>query len=192
MAETITEPAAQLHASLPSIAEVQARASAAAFGSPLIVNALRGLISEIIIGAALGNGWAMCSGDWRGWDFEHADGCRLEVKQSAARQTWDVTGRITKPIFDIRERTGFWDGAVWTARRGRLASIYVFAHHPVTDESADHRDARQWRFHVVPADRLPATKTISLRSVAALAQSVEWGGLGAAVEAARASLSPQS
>jgi hypothetical protein len=87
--------------------------------------------------------------------------------------------------FDIRERTGFYDGAAWYARRGRHADIYVFAHHPVADNTADHREAGQWRFYVVPTIRLPAAKSIGLTAVKALAPSVEWSALSSAVEEER-------
>jgi hypothetical protein len=131
---------------------------------------------------ALGSEWQLCSGDWRGWDFEHPTGLRLEVKQSAARQTWTGTRKATSPIFDIRARTGYFEGADWIADHRRFAHIYIFACHPIMDESADHRDPRQWRFYVVPTNRLPAGKTISLVKVALLSDPVPWIGLKAAME----------
>lgn len=175
-----------MNSSSPTIDEIRAAAHAAAFGEPLISNIYRGLIAEIIVGAALGSDWQMCSGDWRGWDFEHVGGCRLEVKQSAARQTWTGARAATKPIFDIRARTGYFEGADWVADPRRFAEIYVFAHHPVMDASADHRDVRQWRFYAVPANRLPAAKTISLAGIAKLAEPVVWDALKMTVENARA------
>jgi hypothetical protein len=169
----------------PTVEEIRAKVSATAFGDPLISNIYRGLVVEIIVGAALGSEWRLCSGDWRGWDFEHSSGCRLEVKQSAARQTWTGSRNVTKPIFDIRTRTGYFEGADWIADPRRFADIYVFAHHPVMDESADHRDVRQWRFHVVTANRLPIGKTIGLTKIAALSAGVPWIGLESAVEGLR-------
>lgn len=79
-------------------------------------------------------------------------------------------------------------GADWVADPRRFADIYVFAHHPITNESADHRDPRQWRFHVVPAGSLPARKTISLAKVTLLSDPLPWSGLKAAVESVRATL----
>jgi hypothetical protein len=158
------------------------------FGNPLIANNYRGLVAEIIVGAALGSEWRMCSEDWRGWDFEHAAGCRLEVKQSAARQTWTGMRPATKPIFDIRVRTGYFEGADWVSDHRRFADIYVFAHHPVVDATADHRDVLQWRFYIVSAKCLPAGKTISLVRIAVLADPVPWTGLATAVETMRAAL----
>jgi hypothetical protein len=158
---------------------------AAAFGSPLVSNIYRWLVAEIIVGAALGPEWELCSGDWCGWDFEHPTGLRLEVKQSAARQTWTGTRKATVPIFDIRTRTGYFDRADWVADPRRFAHIYVFAHHPIMDASADHRDPSQWRFHVVPTNCLPTGKTISLVKVALLSDPTPWIGLKAAVERVR-------
>jgi hypothetical protein len=170
---------------VPSVDEIRAKVCAAAFGSPLVSNIYRGLVAEIIVGAALGPEWELCSGDWRGWDFEHSTGFRLEVKQSAARQTWTGTRKATVPIFDIRTRTGYFDRADWVADPRRFAHIYVFAHHPIMDGSADHRDPSQWRFHVVPANRPPTGKTISLVKVALLSDPTPWIGLKAAVESVR-------
>jgi hypothetical protein len=172
----------------PTVEEIRAKACAAAFGEPLISNIYRGLVAEIIVGAALGPEWRLCSGDWRGWDFEHPTGCRLEVKQSAARQTWTGERKATVSIFDIRARTGYFEGADWVADPRRFADIYVFAHHPLTDASADHRDPSQWRFYVVATDRLPPGKTISLAKVMLLSDALPWIVLGVAVERMRAAL----
>jgi hypothetical protein len=177
-----------LSLSVPTVDEVRAKACAAAFGNPVVSNIYRGLVAEVIVGTALGSEWRMCSGDWRGWDFEHPSGLRLEVKQSAARQTWTGTRKATVPIFDIRTRTGYFEGADWVADPRRFAHIYVFAFHPITEASADHCDPRQWCFHVVAANRLPSSKTISLAKVTLLSGSVPWLDLGAAVESMRAIL----
>ena len=172
----------------PTADDIRARVSVAAFGGPLISNIYRGLVAEIIVGAALGSEWQLCSGDWRGWDFEHLTGLLLEVKQSAARQTWTGTRKATVPIFDIRARTGYFEGSDWVADPRRFAHIYVFAHHPIMDASADHCEPSQWRFHVVATDRLPAGKTISLVKVALLSDAVPWAGLNGQVESVRAAL----
>jgi hypothetical protein len=177
---------------IPTIDQIREKACAAAFGDRLVSNIYRGLVAEIIVGAALGSEWRLCSGDWRGWDFEHASGWRLEVKQSAARQTWTRSRPTTKPIFDIRARAGYFEGADWVPDPRRFAEIYVFAHHPIMDETADHRDPSQWRFHVVAADQLPVGKTISLVKVVRLADAVRWTELQAAVESIRAARSRPS
>src|SRR6516225_4975694 len=73
----------------------------------------------------LGPTWRCCPGDWLGWDFEHQDGTRLEVKQSAARQTWAPPKRSSRPTFDIRTRSGFYLGSEWHPEVGRHAHLYV-------------------------------------------------------------------
>jgi hypothetical protein len=170
---------------IPSPEMIRARASELAFGSPVIQNNLRALVVEVIVDEALGPGWRWCSGDWYGWDFVHQDGTRLEVKQSAARQTWAAPKSPMPPRFDIRQRAGFYDGAAWYAQPGRHADIYVFACHSIVDDTADHRDPRQWSFYVVRTKSLPVGKTIGLAAVSALAQAVEWSALGRVVEEER-------
>jgi hypothetical protein len=59
----------------PTVNEIRAKVCAAAFGDPLVSNIYRGLVAEIIVGAALGSEWRLCSGDWCGWDFDHPSGC---------------------------------------------------------------------------------------------------------------------
>jgi hypothetical protein len=56
------------------------------------------------------------------------------------------------------------------------------------DAAADHRDAMQWQFFVVPTKRLPGGKTISLVRVALLADAVAWIDLELAVENTRRAL----
>jgi hypothetical protein len=173
----------------PSIDEIFRRAAEFSYGNRLVENRYRGIVAEIVVGAALGPEWRPCSGDWNGWDFEHLTGCRLDVKQSAARQTWAPSKRLSSPRFDIRERSGcVKEGVKWTWQTGRPAHIYVFAYHPVRDESGDHRDASQWQFHVVAANRLPASQSISLEKVNSLFEGVPWSGLKIAVERALATV----
>jgi hypothetical protein len=165
---------------------IAARAAEVCFGKPLITNVNRGLVAELIVEAALPAGWRWCGADYAGHDFEHADGTRLEVKQSAARQSWVAPERgASRASFDIASRSGRWEGALWIEESGRRAQIYVFAHHPVADDSADHRDPAQWRFYVVRAADLPVSKTLGMSSVRALATACDFVELGGAVERSR-------
>jgi len=91
---------------------------------------------ERMIALALGEGFELVSADWSGWDIESSDGVRIEVKQSAAWQTWsDVTGepKPSRSVYDISAPTGHWidGGATWVAKAGRQAHLYVFAWHPI-------------------------------------------------------------
>jgi hypothetical protein len=153
--------------STPTPDDIRARASDAAFGRPLIVNNLRALVVEMIVASALEPSWAWRAGNWAGWYFEHEDEARLEVKQSAARQTWEASAKgRTAPRFDIKPRTGHYKGAEWNTSGGKVrqAHLYVLAYHGIEDDTADHRDSLQWSFYVVPAERLPASASIALSS----------------------------
>jgi hypothetical protein len=162
---------------------VIAAATAMAFGKPLVNNVLRAILAEAIVDSALPKGWQWTSGDWASYDFLHEDGTRLEVKQSAARQSWHSDqSPASKGKFDIAERKGIWIGEKWIDSPGRNAEIYVFAYHPLTDITADHREPSQWRFYVVPVTALSGAKSISLGRVQVLADSVGHAELGTCVD----------
>lgn len=130
-------------------------------------------------------GWSYAGDGWSGWDFEHVSGARLEVKQSAALQTWsEPKGIRTRGVFDIAARTGYFDqgGSRWTAQPGRCADIYVFAWHGSQGPDTDHRDPSQWEFYVVPTPLLPAgQKTVVLSRIRRLAATVLIEALASAV-----------
>jgi hypothetical protein len=168
----------------PSASDIVAIAAAAAFGRPLVTNVQRGLIAEAIVEQAIGREWRWCSSDYSAWDFERADGARLEVKQAASRQSWHVPNdRPSRISFDIRIRNGRHEGSRWIAGRRRWADIYVFAHHHVTSDTADHRDPVQWVFYVVPTRLLPNQDTIALSRIQALAAPLQFDSLAAVVAA---------
>jgi hypothetical protein len=157
------------------------------------MNVLRATIVETIVDSALSLDWKWCSTDYAGWDFEHSDLTRLEVKQSSALQSWK-TPKESAAIFDIAPRTGYWvDGLRWVQETARHAHIYVFARHPVTDIAlADHRDPSQWDFYVIPSFKLllPAQRTIALGSIIQLSSAkCHFGELGTRVEEVREGLS---
>ena len=130
---------------------IRAKAAEVAFGQSLVTNNLRGLVAETIVASILGPEWQWCSADWAGWDFERNDGLRLEVKQSASRQTWaSSNGKPSKCRFDIKARQGRYEGADWHPGHGRNADLFVMAHHFVSDDAADHCAPEQWRFFVLP------------------------------------------
>ena len=88
---------------------------------------------------------------------------------------------VPRPSFAIPTKTGRWEGPTWVAEPSRNAEIFIFAWHPVTDETADHRDPDQWLFYVVPETALPAQKTISLPVLGRLATPIAHHALRAAV-----------
>lgn len=153
------------------------------FGSPIVRNSIRGEIVEEIVAMALEPDWELCAGDWAAFDLRHRlTGARMQVKQSAARQSWygDVV-RSAKPRFSIAEKTGRWEGDAWIGEPGRNADVFVFAWHAVTDQGADHRDPEQWLFYVIATDALPQRKSISLAAVATLSEPTSFDGLRSAV-----------
>ena len=140
------------------------------YDGPIMNNVYRGDYVECLIAIALGSDWRltwMDGWDWAAWDCEHTTSqVRLEIKQSAARQTWDkrATPPRRKPAFDIAPRSGYWTKeGDWIARPGRQADVYVFAWHARDDAQADQTDPGQWRFFVAAEGDLPqGQKSIGL------------------------------
>lgn len=150
---------------------------------PIIRNDLRGEIVEEIVGLALEPEWTHCGGDWGPADFtQESSGLNLQVKQSAARQSWDAGERgRAPPRFSIARKTGRWDGATWTAEISRNAEIFVFAWHPLTDDRCDHRDPYQWQFFVVAETDLPANASIGLGTLFKTASLIGFADLATTV-----------
>ena len=137
------------------------------YDTPVMNNVYRADYVECLVAFTLGTDWWLTwvrGWDWAAWDCQHASGARLEVKQAAARQSWDreTLPRRRVPRFDIAPRTGYWtqDGSRWVNSPGRPADLYVFAWHGESrDGYADHRDANQWLFFVVAEQDLPNNQT---------------------------------
>jgi hypothetical protein len=165
------------------IQDVVTKASDAAFGKPLVTNVLRGQVVEAIAALALEPDWKWCSANFASWDFQREDGLRLEVKQSAFRQSWGTpaTTKIS-PSFDVKARTGRWEGTKFVEESGRAADIYILAYHDRGDAGADHRDPQQWEFFVLPSAVIPPVARISLGSVRRLTDSVQIAQLAVRVE----------
>src|SRR4051812_8456416 len=97
----MSNPSTEAEPTGPTKNEIVAMASAAAFGTRLIQNNLRSVIVEAMVAKALGSAWRWASSDWAPYDFEGPNGVRLEVKQSAAQQTWSTpTSKPSKPLYD--------------------------------------------------------------------------------------------
>ena len=155
-------------------------------------NVSRGDYIECMIALVLGDDWRLTwadGWDWAAWDCEHkSSGARLEIKQAAARQSWDKgpTPPRRKPAFDIKPRKGFYpEEEEWVDSPGRQADVYVFAWHGRDDDHADHTDPGQWRFFVVAERDLPqGQKSIGLKRLTAIAESCAVADLRRAVETA--------
>ena len=148
---------------------------------------------ECLVAFTLGPGWSLPwvdGWDWAPWDCQHTSGARLEVKQSAARQSWDREAQAARrfPRFDIAPRTGYWtrDGGQWIEVPGRPADLYVFAWHDEGRASCcDQRDAGQWLFLVVAEQDLPVDrKRIGWADLQMIAPPCRIAGLKRAVETA--------
>ena len=163
------------------------------FDQPLIGNVERGQYVECMVEFALSEQrpqWSL-TGTWDPWDLVQADsGARIEVKNSAAAQTWTAQSPpLTQaaPSFDIAARTGYFDTNGWRPADppARFADIYIFARNDVADiQEADHRDPDQWTFYVVPEVALPPQKSISLNPLNQLSESVSFDRLSDAVQGA--------
>lgn len=143
----------------------------------VINNVNRADYVECLVALTLGPAWWITwarGWDWAPWDCQHSSGARLEVKQAAARQSWDreTHARRRAPSFDIAPRTGYstQDESRWIDCPGRPADIYVFAWHGERrDEYADQRDANQWLFFAVAEQDLPKKRRrIGLASLKAI------------------------
>ena len=161
------------------------------FDTNVMNNVYRGDYVECMIALTLGTGWHLTwrrGWDWAPWDCEHTSGARLEIKQSAARQSWDSEpiAETRYPRFDIALRTGYStrDGSQWINTPGRQADLYVFAWHGERQhEIADHRDPNQWLFFVVAEQDLPDNqKHIGLQGLRAIVSPCRIAGLKSAVD----------
>ena len=97
------------------------------YDRPIMNNIQRGDYLECMIASTLGASWRLTTEDgwdWAAWDCEHvSSGARLEIKQSAAKQSWDRESDRPRrnPAFDIAPRKGYWpkDGGRWVQAPGR-------------------------------------------------------------------------
>lgn len=141
------------------------------FDVPQMQNNLRGHWVEAMVCELLGDGWKHTGADWAAWDIESDDGLRVEVKQSARRQSWGES--TSSPRFSIQAARGHYpDGKAYLPNLtgSRLADIYVFAWH----DGEDQRVVSQWEFYVVEAGRLPeGRKTIGLDAIRRLVNPVQ-------------------
>ncbi|MDE2974022.1 MAG: hypothetical protein OXU64_04740 [Gemmatimonadota bacterium] len=152
----------------------------------IMANIYRSDYAEAIVAVALDrDGWTRMEA-WSSWDFEHESGCRLEVKQAAAAQSWGSSQEEKAARFDIKARKDYWDPAA--ERRmpaaGRVAHVYVFGWHGAPEDRADHRDPESWEWYVVPAARLPdGQKSIGLGPIRRMVSACTFGELSTTVGA---------
>lgn len=152
-------------------------------GQPIVNNVLRGMLIESIVALELEPEWKWTGGSYGGWDFEHANGLRLEIKQSAAQQSWQLgpNSKKSPPKFDIALRKHRGAGGQFVEDDKRAAQLYLFAYHPVEGEDADHREPDQWEFYLCPEKTLPRQKSIRLSKIRSLCQKIEISKLRSAL-----------
>ncbi len=164
------------------------------YEGPVINNVDRGPYVEHLIAEVLGPEWSHSGSDWAAWDCEHKDGDRIQIKQSAAQQSWDTDKRTKRkpPSFKINPSIIYWKllGGQWVKERldppRRLSDIYVFAWHGGLGKNTDHRDPAQWIFFVVPElDLTEGQKNIGLGPLKELATPCRIADLRQRVESAR-------
>lgn len=170
---------------------IQEEAGKLAFGRPILMNTFRAVVAEAIVAQGLGARWHHCAADYHPFDFQRDDGVALEVKQSAARQSWAKDGdKPSKCVFDIAEREGRYVEDIWVKERRRWADIYILAHHPRTDVLADHRDPDQWAFYVALTRDLPTQATLRLSRAVTLSRQASFVTLARIVDDAASQLRP--
>ena len=160
------------------------------YDRPIMNNVYRGDYVECMIASVLGAEWRLTwtdGWDWAAWDCEHIPtGVRLEIKQAAARQSWDGERSPDRrnPFFDIAHRKGYWTRVgEWVDSPGRPADLFIFAWHGRRDRHTDHRDPDQWCFFVVSVGNLPSNrKSIGLARLGKLSVPCRIAGLRLAVE----------
>ena len=124
--------------------------------------------------------------DWAPRDLEHGSGARVQIKQSAARDHWDVGRKVDTRTrwFNIArpDLIMSFEGEL-IAPPDRIAEIYIFAWHGETRElAAHHRAPEQWRFLVVPANSLRANLCgIGLHELKEIADAVGFESLAGTV-----------
>lgn len=128
------------------------------FDRRVVQNNFRGELVEEIVASVIHSEWEHCSEDWSSWDFRRKRQL-VQVKQAAARQSWDRDGEQTPKrvaAFTIRPNSGYYVGSKWELLKKpeRLAQIYIFAWHDDATASADHFDFARWTFFVVPTTTL--------------------------------------
>ena len=164
------------------------------YNQPLISNVERGAYVECMVELALSESrppWSLTD-TWAAWDLRQDEtGARIEVKQSAALQTWTAATPGNSPAtFDIAPRTGYYEdgsgGWVEPTAPSRFTDLYIMAWHSERNPRvADHRRSDQWQFFVVPEHSLrPGQKRISLNPLARLSPPVSFEELPEIVEEA--------
>jgi len=149
--------------------------------SDVLNNTTRGLLAEYLVAKALGitDGIRV---EWDAYDLEF-DGLKVEVKSSAYLQSWHQD-KLTAIKFGT-QKTFAWDKLTgkYEKSQKRQADVYVFA----LLEHQEHKtinpmNVEQWKFYVVPSEKLGERKSISFKILDSMSERVTYGELKTAVE----------
>ena len=106
-------------------ADIRAAAARRHYAPKILDNADLGDIAEEIVASVLEPDWRYVGEAWAGWDFQHDDGTRLQLKQGAELQTW---GKTKTRAFSIPRQKGHWvngsAGSKRPSRPGTLRSMF--------------------------------------------------------------------
>ncbi len=137
--------------------------------SNLLGNAMRGILAEYIVAAALGCHRGTRT-EWDGFDVKTPNGIRVEVKSSGYLQSWTQT-KLSKIQFSIKSAHG-WDALNQkrSSAKTRQSDVHVFcvlAHK--SKQSVDPLNIDQWDFYVASTatldEEMEGQKTISLKNL---------------------------
>lgn len=134
--------------------------------SNLLINALRGVVAEFIVGNAL-QAVSDCRVEWDSCDIKTPEGYRVEVKSSAYLQAWN-NPKPSQIYFSIAPTLG-WNSEtnVSLKEAARSSDAYVFCVYAHRDrDTADILNLDHWQFYIVPTtvfnEKCPNQKTIRL------------------------------
>lgn len=145
--------------------------------SDLLMNSLRGVFSEFLIGSALGV-LQTPRIEWDTYDLVYK-GKKIEVKSAAYIQSWHA-GNYSKISFGIEAKRSYnYDTNKYNFDVLRHADIYVFC--LLKEKNANQinvLNTEQWHFYIVPTQTLNnlylRQKSISLNTLEKISQPVSY------------------
>ncbi len=148
--------------------------------SDLLMNSLRGIFAEFLVGSALGILQSPRI-EWDAYDLVY-NNKKIEVKSSAYIQSWH-SGKYSTISFDIGAKKIYsYDTNTYSENAVRSADIYVFCLLKEKNESIiDVLNTEQWSFYIVPTENLDnlysCQKRISLKSLEKISKGVSYSNI---------------
>ena len=154
--------------------------------SDLLMNSLRGVFAEFLVGSALGV-LQKPRIEWDTYDLIYKN-TKIEVKSAAYIQSWHA-GKPSKINFSIGPTRSYnYDTNKYNEHILRHADIYVFC--LLKEKNANQinvLNTEQWHFYIAPTHTLnnlyPRQKKISLGSLEKISNPVPYQGIKKDVEA---------